>query len=146
MTEKMVQMSLDPDIWCGKTCREHSAPTKEKISESSSKKRQGLSNRQPLFLDLSVSGLTREPLWETDGVLLGEYMTHSFGECPSVAVESHLSQILEDSPHQKYYLSARACQGILRRAERRGKKLPEILMEALTQQIECLTLQESTNM
>jgi hypothetical protein len=59
--------------------------------------------------------------WETDGLSLGEYTTRSFGECPSVAVESRLSQILEDNPHPKYFLSAKACQGILRRAEKAGE-------------------------
>jgi len=58
-------------------------------------------------------------------------IAYSFGEFPSAAVESHLSQILEDQPHQKYYLSAKACLGIIRRAERRGKELPEPLLKAL---------------
>lgn len=40
--------------------------------------------------------------------------------------------MLEKGPIQpKYYLSPRACEGILRRAERRGKKLPEPLRAAL---------------
>jgi len=60
---------------------------------------------------------------------------HSFGESPKEGVESHLSQILEDNPHPKYYLSAKACQGILNRANRRGKKLPPMLQEALEQMI-----------
>lgn len=71
-----------------------------------------------------------------DGALLGEYSTLSFGEFPSGVVESHLSQILEVSPPQKYYLSAKACQGILNRANRRGKKLPELLEMALLSMIE----------
>jgi hypothetical protein len=58
----------------------------------------------------------------------------SFGEYPSVDAESHLSQILEASPHPKYSLSEKACQGIIRRAERRGKELPPILREALEKQ------------
>ena len=49
--------------------------------------------------------------------------------------ESRLSQILEENAHPKYYLSARACEGILRRAEARGKELPPILKEALLQMI-----------
>ena len=49
---------------------------------------------------------------------------HSFGESPKDVVESHLSQILEDNPPSKYCLSAKACQGILNRANRRGKSLP----------------------
>lgn len=34
----------------------------------------------------------------------------------------------------KYYLSERACKGVLRRAEKRGKELPPILKEALERQ------------
>lgn len=60
----------------------------------------------------------------------------SFGECPSVAVESYLSQTLEENPHPKYYLSAKACLGILRRSERRGKGLPEALRRVLVTQSE----------
>ena len=70
--------------------------------------------------------------------MLGEYSTHSFGESPRDGVESRLSQILEDNPHQKYYLSAKACQGILNRAARRGKDLPEALRKTLeAQSIAC---------
>lgn len=61
----------------------------------------------------------------------GEYLMHSFGESPSVAAVSRLSQILEASAHPKYYLSEKACLGIIRRAERRGKKLPPMLEKAL---------------
>jgi hypothetical protein len=32
---------------------------------------------------------------------------------------------------QRYFLSAKACAGILRRAAKRGKKVPEILAAAL---------------
>jgi hypothetical protein len=46
-----------------------------------------------------------------------------------------LSSILEVNAPEKYYLSAKACEGILRRAERRGKQLPEMLRIALEQQI-----------
>jgi hypothetical protein len=51
-------------------------------------------------------------------------------------VESTLSQILQENVPTKYYLSARACQGILNRAERRGKKLPQMLEEALREAVE----------
>ena len=57
------------------------------------------------------------------------------GESPSVGVESRLSQILEENPLPKYCLSATACAGILRRAEKRGKQLPTLLKEALLQTI-----------
>ena len=74
--------------------------------------------------------------WETGIPWLGASSTLNFGEFPNVAEESGLWQILEANVPQKYYLSARACAGVLRRAERRGKELPTILKTALEQQIE----------
>ena len=55
-------------------------------------------------------------------------------ESPNAAVVSRLSQILEETPHPKYSLTAKACQGILRRAERRGKDFPETLKTVLLMQ------------
>jgi hypothetical protein len=54
-------------------------------------------------------------------------------EYPNDAVGSLLSDILEtgDVP-QQFFLSKTACEGILRRAEKRGKTLPPMLHEALT--------------
>lgn len=72
--------------------------------------------------------------WEDDGAWRGECSTRNTGESPNVAVESRLSQILEATPHGKYRLSGKACQGILRRAERGGKALPGILKEVLVEQ------------
>lgn len=63
-------------------------------------------------------------------------MTRNTGESPNAAVESRLSQILEATPPTKYCLSARACQGILNRAARRGKDLPDMLKQALRMQSE----------
>lgn len=74
--------------------------------------------------------------WEDDGAWLGECMTRNTGESPNAAVVSRLSQILEETPQEKYSLSAKACQGILRRAERRGKDLPETLKAVLLMQSE----------
>ena len=131
----MEQLKLDLDTWFGKTCREHSAQTGEKISAQCLKKRCELSIKTPLYLDLRAgSGGIAGVSWETDSPSLGEYSTRSFGECPSAAVESRLSQILEDSPHPKYYLSPKACLGILRRAKVRGKLLPKRLEAALLAQ------------
>ncbi len=67
----------------------------------------------------------------------GGYWTHNTSESPNVAAESSLSRILQpatDVP-EKYYLSARACLGILRRAKERGKELPEELRIALERQV-----------
>ena len=123
------------DSWCGKTSREPSLATEERTSDESSKKSSELSSQTPLCLDLRKGlGLGLEPFWATDGRLLGGFMTRSFGESPSVARESRLSQILEEAPHPRYCLSAKACQGILNRAEKRGKNLPPLLKEALVRQ------------
>jgi hypothetical protein len=47
---------------------------------------------------------------------------------------SSLSDVLETQPlPQRYCLSSKACLGILKRAERRGKKLPQMLRDALEQ-------------
>jgi DNA (cytosine-5)-methyltransferase 1 len=79
-------------------------------------------------------------MWVDGGALRGEYSMRSFGESPSAVVVSHLSQILEASPHQKYSLSAKACLGILNRAERRGKPLPPQLKDALLRQAAAVPL------
>ena len=61
-----------------------------------------------------------------------ECLTLSSSEFHKDADVCSLSDILEtgDVP-QRFFLSAKACQGILRRAEKRGKKLPEQLQRAL---------------
>lgn len=69
------------------------------------------------------------------GQLLGEYTMQGTGEYPNEEEESHLSQILLDSAPQKYYLSAKACAGILRRAKKRNRQLPEEVVVALNQVI-----------
>ena len=127
---------FDRDIWSGKMFPEPSVQTKEKTSDVYSKKQRESPIKMPLFLDLRGGGVgaTAEPFWETGGALLGAYTMHSFGESPKEGAESRLSQILEANPLPKYSLSARACQGILNRAERRGKKLPEQLEMALIKQ------------
>lgn len=128
---------LDHDTWSGKMSQERSVPTKARTSELSSKRQQGLRTVMPLFLDLrgDTNGHTQAAYWEKGGALLGDYTMHSFGEYPNEERESLLSQILEDNPHPKYCLSEKACQGILNRAERRGKKLPEQLETALREQV-----------
>ena len=59
------------------------------------------------------------------------------GESFSLPCLVNLSSVLEiGSVHQRYFLSAKACSGILRRAERRGKELPEQLRAALRAVVE----------
>ena len=58
----------------------------------------------------------------------------SIGEFPREENASTLSQILQAEVPEKYYLSQKACLGILRRASARGKELPEVLRNALIRQ------------
>lgn len=59
-------------------------------------------------------------------------LTLSISDWPSAASVCSLSDVLETGPlPQRYFLSAKACKGILRRAEARGKELPPALMKAL---------------
>lgn len=83
-----------------------------------------------------ADGAKPEQSPEPDGALLGDSSTLNIGESPSVENESLLSQILEANAPLKYYLSERACQGILTRASRRGKALPDLLKTALLEMIE----------
>ena len=130
--EDFIQLSL-----FGKTCQEHSAATEEKTSELCWKNWPALSNPKFQSLDLRKENGQKQALSVvTDGALRGELSTLNFGESPSVAVESRLSWILEDNVPEKYYLSERACQGVLNRSSRRGKALPEILHTALLDMIE----------
>lgn len=116
----------------GKMCREPSRATKEKTSEPCLKSLLESSNRTPLCLRFrKLDGHTPTVIAETDGALHTDFLTLNTGEFPSVAVASTLSSILEDSVPEKYCLSAKACKGILDRAERRGKELPQVLREVL---------------
>ena len=61
-------------------------------------------------------------------------------EYPKDADECLLSDVLEiGSLPQKYYLTPTACQGILRRAEKRGKELPILLLTALQHCVQEIT-------
>ena len=83
-----------------------------------------------------ADGAKLEQSPETDGLWHGDSLTLNIGESPKEESVSLLSQILEVNAPEKYYLSVRACQGILTRASRRGKPLPDILRQALLDVIE----------
>jgi len=90
----------------------------------------------PAFCPRTAEGIL-EPLsgqWSNAGMAsFGECWTLNISEYPSDAVACSLSDILQtgDLP-QKYYLTPKACAGILRRAAEREKTLPPILEQALT--------------
>lgn len=83
-----------------------------------------------------ADGAKPEQLPEMDGPWLGDSSTLNIGECPREESVSLLSWILQVDVPEKYYLSAKACRGILTRASRRGKKLQELLETALLEMIE----------
>ena len=78
--------------------------------------------------------------WPTSGTAWhGGFSTAVSSECRSdeggcSSSEPSLSQILEEPQNvpAKYSLSARAAQGILRRAEKRGRTIPATLLAALS--------------
>jgi len=70
--------------------------------------------------------------WSNSGMASsGGYLTLSISECPNDGAGCSLSDILEMDVPPRYFLSPKACAGILRRAERRGKELPPSLKLAL---------------
>ena len=88
-----------------------------------------------LFQSLNLkSGQTQEKSWVTVTPSPGESLMRNSGECPNAENASTLSQILQVGVPEKYYLSQKACLGILRRASSRGKTLPVVLQKALERQ------------
>jgi len=106
-----------------------SAATKETISALCLKKSQ-----TAIFQCLKAEG-GQPPEWlevaEEGRAWLGGLSIRSIGERPNVANESSLWEILEPNAHPKYSLSTKACLGILKRAEKRGKELPPLLSAIL---------------
>ena len=122
----------------GRTYPEPSPVTTERTSGQSWKNLPALDNQTLPFLDLRGGADGARPVQspETDGLWLGDSWTVNISEWPSAESVSLLSSTLEVNAPEKYYLSARACQGILTRASRRGKKLPDLLQTALLEMIE----------
>ncbi len=89
-----------------------------------------------MSLDLTPGhgNLLGESYWEILSPWLGGSWTLNTGVSPREGRVCSLSRILEDSPPRKYYLSRKACLGILRRARERGKPLPPQLEMALKAQ------------
>ena len=110
---------------------------RERTSGSSWKKSWELKAIPFMSLDLTPGhgNLLGESYWEMSSPWLGGSSMLNTGPAPLNAADVFtLSQILEDSPPRKYYLSKTACLGILRRAEERGKPLPAQLRAALMAQ------------
>ena len=125
----------DLGICCGKMFQEPSPAElpKARTSVSSSKRSSELSAVPFMSLDLTPGhgNLLGESYWELISPWLGGAWMLNTGVSPNDARGSSLSQILQDAPPIKYYLSPKACLGILRRASERGKALPPKLERAL---------------
>ena len=160
---QMTVFDFLPQPQSTKTCPERLVveSQKEQISDASSKNWQELKTHKFQYLCL-INGCHRDVSRVVIGLLHGEPTMHSIGEFPKDAEESaslqdstipmqptsyfncsekptvprptKLSQVLEENPDKKYWLSPKACLGILRRAENRGKKLPELLERTLKRQ------------
>ena len=107
---------LTPSGWFGKMCPVSCHQTEEGILEVSSEGWQNAGMGSP-----------------TGFLTLNTYEHNAFPEqshkCEDV---SSLSDILETGDvQQRYYLTKRACQGIILRAERKEKEPPEKLKQAL---------------
>ena len=130
------QLSIyDLDLWCGRMFQEPSPaePQKERISGSSSRRSSELKSVVFQSLDLTpgAGNLLGEFYWELISPWRGDALTLNTGVSPREEKGSSLSQILQDDPPDKYYLTRKACLGILRRAFERGKELPRKLNQAL---------------
>ena len=130
------QLSIyDPDSWCGKMFPEPSPAEHQKEKTSGVFSRRSPELRSVVFQSLDLTpghgNLLGESYWELISPWRGDASTLNTGVSPREEKESSLSQILQDDPPRKYYLSKTACLGILRRAEARGKELPPQLRDAL---------------
>lgn len=121
------------DISCGRMSPGLSPVTRVRISGRSSKK--SAASKTLRFQWLAVpNGSLRDASWETGTLWPGASSMPNTGASPSEESASTLSQILMDKVPERFYLSPRACQGILRRASEHGRVLPDILRLALERQ------------
>ena len=100
----------------------------------------GLSGKMfPVFCHRTEDGILEPSLgrWSSWGMgSLTECWTLNGSEWPREGGVCSLSDVLETQQvPPRFYLSPKACAGILRRAEKRGKELPPMLLQALQQVI-----------
>lgn len=81
--------------------------------------------------------------WQTAGCIMGDHFSIAwrvldaqYWGVPQRRKRIYLVADFGGNTAPKYYLSEKACLGILRRAEKRGKELPEILKTALIRQVQ----------
>ena len=135
-------MEINQDTASGRMSRAPSVQTKAKTLGLSSRQLSELKKKGSRCLRLRISdGQNQTYFWEVDGAWLTEFSMLNTGASPNEEQESTLSEILLAEVPERYFLSPKACQGILRRASARGKELPEVLRKALERQADGLTLE-----
>jgi DNA (cytosine-5)-methyltransferase 1 len=82
--------------------------------------------------------------WNRSGCIMGDDLSIAwrtfdaqYWGVPQRRRRIYLVADLDGRRAGKYYLSPKACQGILTRASKRGKELPEVLKKALISQAAC---------
>ena len=140
---------FDPATYVGKTCQVLSRRVSNtaRTSAVSSRKLYELKYQAFQSLDLTpgAGNLLGEFYWETISPCVGGAWMLNTGVSPREEKESSLSQILQADPHRRYYLSPKACLGILRRAYERGKELPPKLKRALQIQAGVISQSDRAN-
>lgn len=122
-------MQLSLTLCSGKTSPESSVP---KITPSGASSLRWLERMKPSYR--SADGQTLAWCLDPDEMPRGVSSMLNISDWPNDASVCSLSRVLETGPiPAKYFLSAKACRGIVRRAEKRGKELPELLRHALEQ-------------
>ena len=125
--------TADADTSLPRTCRDYLARPAEPISLRSLANCLGLTYEFQLAVGKTPAfAETFDPM---SLALRGGCVTLDFGESHRDAVECSLSETLVATGDvaPSYYLSRRACAGILRRAQKRGRSLPPLLLAALEQ-------------
>ena len=121
------------DSSSGKMSPSHSAAPAGRISAPSWRRSSELKYVTLMSLDLTpgAGDLLGRSCWEDSSPWRGGAWMRNSGVSPREERGCSLSQILLEHVPRKYYLSRRACWGILRRARERGKPLPPQLELAL---------------
>ena len=128
-------MPSSPSGLCGKMSLEHSPPQEIHLDALWRDWLDMIPQSSPLVENGQAVGFSLQKMKTPIPWPGASWMPNTL-ECPNDAVESSLSDVLEEDRGgnlSKYYLSDTAKSGILRRAEKRGKKLPEMLEAALRQ-------------
>lgn len=106
---------------------------KARTARKTEKKESELISVSFLYLNMTRGhcNLFGDHQWELHSYWRAHASPLNTGVAPREPVRAALSGVLEKEPQDKYFLSTRACLGILRRAKERGKELPEQLKMAL---------------